>query len=491
MQVKPIHTLLFMLGVMAMLTGVIALFPKDGIAIPGGYTLYFPDISEFLPDDQEEEKDLSMIMNMTLDTVSDQMVDSVAIKKKLSRQAAVRDSLRRVVMKFQYKGGDHAILYEFFRKLEKLKSSGKRIRIMHYGDSQIEGDRISGYIRYHLQRKFGGSGPGLIPAMQPIPSIAVEQRASENWNRYTMFGLRDTTVFHNRFGMMASFSRFTPVLHDTMPIPAEVFEGWIAIDRSRSAYANCKEYSECRMYYSHNRTPVIVQLKINEVVIRTDTLRPSTTLQEIQWDFDKTPESFTLDFKGCDSPDIYGLSLDSKTGLAVDNIPLRGSAGTVFTKMNGPLLKALYDDLEPELFILQFGGNVMPYVETREGAEGYGRSFKNQIERIHKLRPGAAVIVIGPSDMSIKQKDKFVTYPHLEMVRDILKNAAFEAGAAYWDLFEVMGGKNSMPLWVEADPPLAAKDYTHFSPKGARKVAELFYSAFIADYEAYKNKEHP
>ncbi|HML84907.1 MAG TPA: hypothetical protein PKE52_07095, partial [Bacteroidales bacterium] len=43
---------------------------------------------------------------------------------------------------------------------QKLNSSG--CRILHYGDSQIEGDRISGYIRNRLQGIYGGGGPGFI-----------------------------------------------------------------------------------------------------------------------------------------------------------------------------------------------------------------------------------------------------------------------------------------------------------------------------------------
>ena len=44
-----------------------------------------------------------------------------------------------------------------------------------------------------------------------------------------------------------------------------------------------------------------------------------------------------------------------------------------------------------------------------------------------------------------------------------------------------------MPSWVNADPPLAAPDYVHFSRQGARKLAELFYDALMKDYEDWKS----
>ncbi len=91
--------------------------------------------------------------------------------------------------------------------------------------------------------------------------------------------------------------------------------------------------------------------------------------------------------------------------------------------------------------------------------------------------------------MSYKEKDKFVTYEHLEDVRDALKDATLKAGGAYWDMYEAMGGKNSMPSWVNADPPLAAPDYTHFSPRGAKVIANMFYNALIIEYKEYLSKK--
>ena len=66
--------------------------------------------------------------------------------------------------------------------------------------------------------------------------------------------------------------------------------------------------------------------------------------------------------------------------------------------------------------------------------------------------------------MSMKERNRYVSYPNIEKVRDALKQASFSAGAAYWDMFEAMGGRNSMPSWVFAQPPLASTDFVHFTP---------------------------
>ena len=52
-------------------------------------------------------------------------------------------------------------------------------------------------------------------------------------------------------------------------------------------------------------------------------------------------------------------------------------------------------------------------------------------------------------------------------------------GVAFWNLFEAMGGPNSMPKWVDSNPPKAFKDYTHFNLDGAADIAELLGEALL------------
>ena len=169
----------------------------------------------------------------------------------------------------------------------------------------------------------------------------------------------------------------------------------------------------------------------------------------------------------------------------MDNLALRGGAGYEFGRMDQGLLRGMYDDLGVDLLILQFGGNVLPSLKSAEEAASYGRFLGAQIARFKRLMPGVTVMVIGPSDMSIKEGEFYVTRPFLEDVNMAMKSNALAQGAVFWDMYAAMGGRNSMVSWVEADPPLAATDYIHFSPQGARKVGELFWTAFINDFAQY------
>ena len=64
--------------------------------------------------------------------------------------------------------------------------------------------------------------------------------------------------------------------------------------------------------------------------------------------------------------------------MVVDNIPLRGASGTEFAKVAYESLKQMHQLLQPDLFILEFGGNTIPYIATTQRAKAYGSYFKNK-----------------------------------------------------------------------------------------------------------------
>jgi lysophospholipase L1-like esterase len=141
------------------------------------------------------------------------------------------------------------------------------------------------------------------------------------------------------------------------------------------------------------------------------------------------------------------------------------------------------EQLNVRLIILQFGVNLVPHVV--DSYAYYEKQLYTQIIALKKVNPKAAVVLIGVSDMSRKEGGRFVSYPNITKIRDAQRNAAFKAGAAFWDCYQAMGGENSMPAWVHANPPLASKDFVHFSLRGSNLVAEMFYSSLMAEYENF------
>ena len=93
----------------------------------------------------------------------------------------------------------------------------------------------------------------------------------------------------------------------------------------------------------------------------------------------------------------------------------------------------------------------------------------------------------GPSDMSKLEASIYSTYEYLPYCVQQMKKATIASGGAFYSLYHSMGGKNSMPAWVEKG--LAGKDHIHFSSSGAKIASQKFYEAFIAEYGKWQTSQ--
>lgn len=483
---NPIKILLFTVAVFMLLAGTMLVTPDDGIKI-GEFNFHMPTFGEMFLMDEVEYADVSEIIEQQfdIDSLAELILsdDSAGGQIDTASYHALVESIHTIHMNDE--GREN--LARFFQKLK----SGQLTRIMHYGDSQLEGDRITAPFRNKLQSKYGGTGIGLRPAVQPYDFVfSAVQTNSDNWTRYPIYGKVDTLVQHNRYGVMGAFSRFAPLTYDSIPFQKnELYEAELSISKSNISYNRTREYKRMRLFYGNAKSPVNLQLFVSDDLVFSGILKPDIDYGVVSCNLPDSTDNVTLKFSGYDSPDIYGIELVDTSGVIVDNIALRGSSGTIFTQSDFKHSTKMYKDLNPGLFILQFGGNVMPYIKDQKAIDNYGRWFASQIKRLKQSCPNAAVIVIGPSDMSTKDKDKYVTYDYLPAVVEALKQAALSTGSGYWDMYQAMGGYNSMPGWVNADPPLAQPDYVHFSPRGSTLISNMFYNAFMLEYNNFLKRE--
>jgi len=361
------------------------------------------------------------------------------------------------------------------------------IHVLHYGDSQIEGDRITGHLRNAWQSVWGGSGPGFLSPLSPIPSLAMRQSWNGEWQRYARFGKRDTSIQHNRFGLMAAFAQPSPNATDSTSNAAT-----LRFEPHPRGYRRNRTFNQLHLALGQLNEPTTLQLTLNGrdtllVPLIPDTLAQSLSLPLTALDT-TTFESLELHFDG-GYPEIDGIGMWTDSGIVVHNLAMRGSSGTVFRQLDREQFSRQLDAIRTELVMLQYGGNTVPYIEDVESAQRYGRWFTSQIRLFQSLLPGVPIIVIGPSDMARKTGTRMETYPQLTYVRDALKEAALANGALYWDIFEVMGGEGSMVAWVQSDPPLASSDHIHFTPAGAKQIAELFRQSIQAEWTLWQNTQ--
>lgn len=380
----------------------------------------------------------------------------------------------------------------FFGALSALAAEpGRFVRAVHYGDSQIEGDRITRFLRANLQTQFGGAGPGYAPVFEQANHHAYVSQHSENWKRYTVFKNYYAGGGYSYTGNVFRYQR-TLTDEDAQILlnkkkPVEV-GAWV-----RYKFSKYTAWTRAGLMWGNAKAPFTLTVSSGDSVLLTQEFPAAAGFQLTYLDLPphayNTETTLQFDFQSVVGPDIYGFTFDSPYGVAVDNTGLRGHSGDGLRRINSNFLATQLNMMGTKLVLLQYGGNVVPYeIKDLGWLEG---SIYNMLIKYKRAVPGASIVLMGVSDAARKVEGKVQSYPSVVKIRGAQMRAAQRAGVAYWDLYSAMGGRNSIVSWAHRQPALAAKDYAHFSYYGQKLVAKMFYSALMKEYNAYLRNYAP
>lgn len=351
------------------------------------------------------------------------------------------------------------------------------VRVVHFGDSQIEEDRISMQLRHRLQEHFGGGGIGLIPMVQTIPAYTVKQGIEQEGRalpytyvkRYLAYGPSAMRLKNsNCYGPMAQVA----VVNEPIEVHVELLRDRVPTRDFNRVRVLCSENVEVSLL------PDTLAYTTHVLPSMTDTSEQSCTMRQAIFMLDTMRRTATIRLSG--EGQVYGLSLETDRGVQVDNIPMRGAAGTNFTSLSQQQLADYFSGTNTALVIMQFGGNAMPSISSRGAVERYVAAMKQQIQFVMAAAPNASLLFIGPSDMITSIEGEQQSYPMLTNLDRSLATMVEEQGGAYYSLFRLMGGAGSMFRWREKG--LAGDDMIHFTRAGARKVGEMLAKQLLEDY---------
>jgi D-alanyl-lipoteichoic acid acyltransferase DltB (MBOAT superfamily) len=96
--------------------------------------------------------------------------------------------------------------------------------------------------------------------------------------------------------------------------------------------------------------------------------------------------------------------------------------------------------------------------------------------------------VVSVTDMALSEDESIRSYQNIPAIIDAQRQAAAEVGAAFWDSYSAMGGESSIIRWVKKNPPLAQKDYVHFTYPGADSLSLILTNALFPGMEIDTNR---
>lgn len=352
---------------------------------------------------------------------------------------------------------DEKVAEVFFSKL--ANASNKKLRILHIGDSHLQADIYTGYIREELQKTYGMGGRGIV-----FPYSAAKTHSAYDYFTYSkgkwLFS-KNTEVSPLLQIGLAGYSISTTDPNANFKL---VF--------SKTTLKSPKNI--IKIYTEKGVSMFDVVLKVNgvsEPIILTSQDDQDRTVLKATVDSDL--ESIEVSFKKSNDQQTaficYGIMLESTN----ENGVLYASTGVNGAGLGSILRQSRFEEemkeFKPDLFILDLGINDF-------FAGGYDEASMKQnlvaiVNKVKNAVPGASIMLFNIQDAFNKRNNVSACLNFAQLVRDV----AFENGCLFYDIYNVSGGKNSMLSWRANY--LANVDQIHLTSKGYNLKGELYLTA--------------
>ncbi len=356
---------------------------------------------------------------------------------------------------------DTSGILTFMKALDSSKNS--KVRIAWFGDSFVEGDIFLGPLRDSLQAVFGGSGVGFVPITSEVAGFRQTVLHSyKNWNTYSMVGEK---------------SKDHPL----------GFSGLVSVPRyeSQSTYVASKakrlDIFETATLFAGNTDGASILIN----GIKKD-IKPQKSVQKIEDGYNL--KSLSIEWSDSSSADLYGVVLESNTGVSLHNFAMRGNSGIGLSAISPVMFKS-YDQLQhPHLVVLQYGLNVAS--PKTNNYDWYIKSMSKTVAMIKDCFPGSSILIIGCPDRGENYNGTFQTMRGIKELIAVQRKLAAENQVCFWNMFEAMGGDSTMVTWAGMKKnALANKDYTHLTFNGGRIMADILMGTILYEKEKYDRKK--
>ena len=366
---------------------------------------------------------------------------------------------------------DGKAMRHFYASLEKTASSSETgkpaiTRIIHYGDSHIAADILTGALRTHFKQDFGDAGPGYTLTGKPWSWYAPSGVVSGTSPGWHMEGLRQSDLVTNGpFGLAGiSFSA------------AKAGE-WVRLS------ADCLSFD---IYLLSQPNGGRIEVRLDGVVYKTVGLNS----EEFNASYLKVEASHqtlhTVDIRTLNSKEVRILGVDierGESGVIYDALGINGARANRLLNWDWQILSSNIQRRDPDLIIVAYGSNEIGDADL--DLSEYRQNLAEILKRLRKAAPKSSLLVIAPPDRAVRVGRRWQTISALPEFVKAQRQVAISSGAAFWDLFHALGGSGSITKWASQKNTFAQADHVHLTSAGYKYVADLLYQQLMCGYIAF------
>lgn len=361
--------------------------------------------------------------------------------------------------------------YEALNRLSSGDEEDRQVRIAVFGDSFIEADIFTADLREMLQKRFGGCGVGFV-------AITSATNGFRPTVRHTFGGWESHAVTDS-----IGFDKKLQGISGHYFIPRR---GAFVELRGQKKYASLLDTCQRSTIFYLSKDSLSLTASVNKGDAQLFSVLPSAHLQTSE--VEGNIGSVRWSAGEADSTRFYGVAMDGKQGIVLDNFSLRGSTGLSLRDIPQRMLKEFNRVRPYDLIVLEYGLNVA--TERGRNYDKYQKGLLTAIEYLKNCFPQAGVLLLSVGDRDYKDDEgELRTMPGVKNLVRYQQHTAALSGIAFWSMFEAMGGEESMATLVHAKPAMANLDYTHINFRGGRFLAGLLYETLIYGKEQYDRRK--
>ncbi len=381
----------------------------------------------------------------------------------------VRASLREIPVEDP---SGHA-LDGFFTRLARTvrKEAGAVTRVLHYGDSTIASDYISGTVRRRLQARFGDAGHGFILVANPWEWYFhndVTHGSNAEWKASRLAGPITTDGYYGLGGV--SFTSYGGGA------------GWFGTTL-RGEFG--RDVSRFDVYYLEQPGGGDLELTVRGQPPERLSTRGEAKASRVH--SVRVPDGegkLAIHAIGGGPVRLFGVALErDRPGVVYDALGSHAAMAVYWQRQDRAHWKEQMALRDPALIVFQYGTNESDL--WRLDRADYEQALAGLIDELRDVAGGASVLVVAPLDRADARDGKLATKRVILDLVAIQRRVALAHGAAFWCTFDAMGGDGSMGRWVKAKPALAGMDLTHPTPLGAEVLGDMLSDAIVRAFDGW------
>lgn len=347
---------------------------------------------------------------------------------------------------------------------QRLKSNTRKVRVLHIGDSHIQGDVQGREIRHRLYKVWGPGGRGYVFPYHVAGTSSAYDYSSVGGGQWLSarsvqlqpaLPLGITGIALGTYDPTAYWEvRWHPAYHPVAPAGARL----MLLTRTLR--------SGIRSILSINDTahPIVKDLPVGYALSEITIPVPLSTLRG------------TWEWSGDDSlayAELQGIFIEEgQNGITWYSMGIAGARLSDWATL--PLLKESLRLLSPDLVVIDLGTNDL--YASQATLWNFRRAVEAAIDTIRSALPEVSILFTTPQDFYRSMRP----LPMLAQVSQLIRWIAAEKQVAVWDAYSILG-----PLQNWRNAGLASPDMVHLTVAGYVLKGQLLASAFLRSYQRF------